>query len=123
MQTTKDRVACLRRLHRLTQQELGEAAGGIGKQAVYQWEKGLTEPDRDAALSLWKTLGVNPRWLAYGEMPMYFTQPTDWGYVGPHLMAALQQIAAGDGVYGQQAGEYKAIARKALEETGQAVTA
>ncbi len=28
--------------------------------------------------------------------------------------AALLQIAAGDGVYGAQAGEYKAIARKAL---------
>ena len=29
---------------------------------------------------------------------------------------ALQQIASGDGVYGQQAGEYKKIARDVLEK-------
>lgn len=31
------------------------------------------------------------------------------------LEMALSQIASGDGQYGQQAGEYKAIARKVLE--------
>jgi hypothetical protein len=31
-----------------------------------------------------------------------------------NLEAALAEISTGDGVYGKQAGEYKAIARKAL---------
>ncbi len=33
------------------------------------------------------------------------------------MRKALKEIAAGDGVYGAQAHEYKQIARKALEQT------
>ncbi|NEV63996.1 helix-turn-helix domain-containing protein [Thiorhodococcus minor] len=70
MSTVADRVKILRQELKLTQAALGQRAGGITKQAVWQWERGITEPQWEALNALQRTCGVNPYWLLHGTAPM-----------------------------------------------------
>jgi len=70
MSTLAARVKTLRKHLKLTQTALGQCAGGISKQAVSQWERGITEPQWEALHELERTCGVNPDWLLHGTEPM-----------------------------------------------------
>lgn len=65
------RVQLLRKTMGYTQSELGKSAGGVSKSAVSQWERDLTEPDKDALLSLEKSENVNINWLIEGKGEMF----------------------------------------------------
>jgi len=69
MKDVSDRIRTLRRDLRLTQEELGKAAG-VTKSAVSQWERGTSVPGRDALLSLRNKFGINPDWVMTGQGPM-----------------------------------------------------
>ena len=70
MQSVADRIKLLRKHLRLTQSGLG-AKAGCSKSAVSQWERGVTEPERDSLLTLEKTARVNPRWVTHGTGEMF----------------------------------------------------
>lgn len=74
MDTVADRVKHLRKQLKLTQTALGQHAGGISKQAVSQWERGITEPQWEALNALQRACGVNPYWLLHGTAPMLETE-------------------------------------------------
>lgn len=63
MDSVADRIRWLRSHLKLTQEQFGRAAGGVSKQAVYQWEKGPNVPERDSILALRKNRNINPDWL------------------------------------------------------------
>ncbi|MDP1905040.1 MAG: helix-turn-helix transcriptional regulator [Pseudomonadota bacterium] len=71
MEDLSDRIKKLRKELRLTQEGLG-AAAGVTKQAVSQWERGLTAPERDALSRLQKSNRVNPDWVSSGTGEMIF---------------------------------------------------
>jgi HTH-type transcriptional regulator, cell division transcriptional repressor len=73
MSTVADRVKILRQHLKLTQTALGQCAGGISKQAVSQWERGITEPQWEALNALQRACGANPYWLLHGTAPMLET--------------------------------------------------
>lgn len=75
MSTVADRVKTLRKQLKLTQSALGHCAGGISKQAVSQWERGITEPQWEALNALKRSRGVNPDWLLHGTEPMLDLAP------------------------------------------------
>ncbi|NEV65244.1 helix-turn-helix domain-containing protein [Thiorhodococcus minor] len=86
MDTVADRVKHLRKQLKLTQTTLGQCAGGISKQAVSQWERGITEPQWEALNALQRACGVNPYWLLHGTAPMLESEHTpsaDATPVGP----------------------------------------
>jgi len=62
------RIKQLRTELQLTQHDFGRDAG-VSKQAVSQWERDLTTPERNALLSLRKKHHINARWIIYGEPP------------------------------------------------------
>ena len=66
MKTVADRIRELRRRLQLTQEGLGKFAG-VSKSAVSQWERGITEPERDALLAMQRSRGINPEWVAHGK--------------------------------------------------------
>lgn len=74
MNTVADRVKFLRQHLQLTQEALGQCAGGISKQAVSQWERALTEPQWEALNALQRTRQVNPQWLLKGTAPMLLSE-------------------------------------------------
>lgn len=61
-----NRIKELRRIHHLTQDQLGELCGA-GKSAVSQWEKNLTQPTLTNILALRDQLGFSIDWLVTGE--------------------------------------------------------
>ena len=65
------RIQLLRSTLGYTQTQLGKAAGGVSKSAVSQWERDLTEPDKDALLSMEKTENISPRWVIEGKGEMF----------------------------------------------------
>ncbi|MCK7461162.1 MAG: helix-turn-helix domain-containing protein [Sphingobacterium sp.] len=69
MNTIADRIKRLRKHLGVTQEKLGEFAG-ITKSAVSQWERGITEPQWEALLTLQRTKRVNPEWVQHGVEPM-----------------------------------------------------
>ncbi|WP_240906089.1 helix-turn-helix domain-containing protein, partial [Thiorhodococcus mannitoliphagus] len=73
MDTVADRVKILRKQLKLTQTALGQCAGGISKQAISQWERGITEPQWEALNALQRNCSVNPYWLLHGTAPMLET--------------------------------------------------
>lgn len=70
MEDVSDRIKKLRKELRLTQEGLG-AAAKVTKQAVSQWERGLTSPERDALLRLMESHKVNPEWVSSGNGEMF----------------------------------------------------
>ena len=86
MMTVAERVKYLRQQLQLTQEELGQYAGGISKQAVSQWERALTEPQWEALNALQRSRQVNPQWLLKGIAPMLLS--ADGGDPGPAPDAA-----------------------------------
>ena len=74
MNTVAARVKALRQHFQLTQEELGQCAGGISKQAVSQWERAITEPQWEALNALQRSRQVNPHWLLKGTAPMLLTE-------------------------------------------------
>ena len=70
MEDVSDRIKKLRKELRLTQKGLG-AAAHVTKQAVSQWERGLTSPERDALLRLMDSHRVNPEWVSSGNGVMF----------------------------------------------------
>ncbi len=74
MNTVAERVKFLRQHLKLTQEALGQCAGGISKQAVSQWERGITEPQWEALNALQRTRQVNPQWLLKGTAPMLLSE-------------------------------------------------
>ena len=53
----------------LTQEGLG-ALARVTKQAVSNWEREISQPDRDAVLALQRSKGISPEWLLSGRGPM-----------------------------------------------------
>ncbi len=68
-------------------------------------ERGLTQEDVSNMIGdgAWETID-GPAWRTFRDLKAE----------NERLREALEQIATGDGVYGQQAHEYKKIARAAL---------
>lgn len=70
MHTVADRVKRLRRHLGLSQDALGKLAKR-SKSAVSQWERGLTEPERDSLDALRLSRRVNPDWVTRGTGEMF----------------------------------------------------
>ena len=66
MKDIADRVKQLRNELGLNQEELGRLAG-VTKSAVSQWERGLTQPQRDALMALQSRKRINPDWVIHGK--------------------------------------------------------
>lgn len=90
MDSVASRINRLRKHLGLTQEALGRAAG-VSKAAVSQWERGLTEPERDALLSLQRTTKINPEWVANGRGEMI----AKWPNQGP----SADLVEEGGGAY------------------------
>ena len=69
MEDVSDRIKKLRKDLGLTQEAFGLVAG-VTKQAVSQWERGLTTPERDALRRLKDSRRVNPDWVSQGTGTM-----------------------------------------------------
>lgn len=65
-----ERILALRKRLNLTQGQFGKLAG-VSKQAVSNWERGETTPDRDAIRSLRLEAGIDPDWLREGRGPVF----------------------------------------------------
>lgn len=61
-----NRIKELRKIHHLTQDQLGEMCGA-GKSAVSQWEKNMTQPTLSNILTLRERLGFSIDWLVAGN--------------------------------------------------------
>lgn len=70
LMTSGERVKDLRKSLKLTQTEFGLLAG-VSKQAVYQWEKDVNQPDREALRNLQKNKKINPEYLLDGVEPPF----------------------------------------------------
>ena len=55
--TTGEKIAALRREHKLSQEALGEKLG-LSRQAVSKWETGTADPSTSNLLALAKLFGV-----------------------------------------------------------------
>lgn len=93
MATTSERIKLARTTLGLTQEEFGKLAG-VSKQAVSQWERGLTLPERDALLSLRRRKGISPEWITNGTGEMIAINENDelaelWGRLLPDERAAM----------------------------------
>ena len=81
MDTVAERIKYLRHKHNCTQEKLGKFAG-VSKSAVSQWERGISEPERDSLLQLHNRLGISPEWIMRGKgypdarenVPEYFRE-------------------------------------------------
>jgi DNA-binding XRE family transcriptional regulator len=71
MTTTAERIKKVRDTLGVGMPQFGKWAGGLSKQAVYNWEKGKNMPDGDALLSLQKSKHVNPFYIRDGKPPMF----------------------------------------------------
>lgn len=71
MTTAAHRIRELRREWKVSQAGLGDFAGGLTKQAVYEWEKGDSTPGVDALLALQRRKGINPEWILHGTGPKF----------------------------------------------------
>ena len=56
--TTGEKIAALRREHKLSQEALGEKLG-LSRQAVSKWETGTADPSTSNLLALAKLFGVS----------------------------------------------------------------
>ncbi len=60
--TIELRIKQIRKDLGLTQTDLGNIAS-VSKQAVSSWERGVSEPERDAVLKIQQKLHINPNWI------------------------------------------------------------
>lgn len=73
---TGDRVKQARAFLKMTQEAFGKVAG-VSKAAVSQWENGITTPQRDALLNLYRKRNISPEWITSGRGEMLGTEPAD----------------------------------------------
>lgn len=65
------RILHLRKDWSVNQTEFGKFCGGKTKGTVSFWERGETEPGRDALLALQASKGIRPGWLLTGKEPKF----------------------------------------------------
>lgn len=65
----KARLGLAARLGRQVTQDQVAGLVGVTQGTVGRWEGGLKEPDLATFEKLGKALGVDPRWLAFGDVP------------------------------------------------------
>jgi transcriptional regulator with XRE-family HTH domain len=63
MKNTKSKIKIQRKLHNLTQNELGDKMG-VGKTTISNWETGYSSPDTDSMFRLSKIFGCSMEYLA-----------------------------------------------------------
>ena len=62
--TTGEKIAALRREHKLSQEALGEKLG-LSRQAVSKWETGTADPSTSNLLALAKLFGISAEELLH----------------------------------------------------------
>ena len=90
--TLGQRIRMARKRVGLTQGELADRVGDITSQAVSQWERDETGPERDKVPLLCRVLKITEEWLFHGKEPLPPLQLDDFDRFMDELVAIGKAI-------------------------------